>query len=45
MLFILAGFTEIVELLLNSANNEECLKRMLETVDAEGDTVSTKIEN
>lgn len=36
-----AGYTEIVQLLINSANNTESLKRMLESVDAEGDTVST----
>lgn len=35
-----AGFTEIVQLLINSANDTERLKRMLESVDAEGDTVS-----
>lgn len=34
------GFTEIVELLINSANNTDCVKRMLESVDVEGDTVS-----
>ncbi|KAL5546063.1 hypothetical protein UlMin_005750 [Ulmus minor] len=33
------GFTDIVQLLLNStANNPECLKRMLESVDSEGDS-------
>lgn len=36
-----AGYTEIVQLLINSTNNAENIKRMLETVDAEGDTVST----
>lgn len=36
-----AGFIEIVQFLINSANNTELVKRMLETVDAEGDTVST----
>lgn len=35
-----AGYTEIVQLLMNSANDTECVKRMLEAVDAEGDTVS-----
>lgn len=34
------GFTDIVELLMNSTNNTECVKRMLESVDVEGDTVS-----
>lgn len=38
---ISAGFIEIVQLLINSASGTECVKRMLETVDAEGDTVST----
>ncbi|KAL6133462.1 hypothetical protein ACLB2K_065697 [Fragaria x ananassa] len=32
------GYTEIVQLLMNSANDTECVKRMLEAVDAEGDT-------
>ncbi|KAL4031823.1 hypothetical protein IC575_010114 [Cucumis melo] len=32
------GFVEIVQLLINSANDTECVKRMLESVDAEGDT-------
>ncbi|KAJ6699221.1 hypothetical protein OIU79_012476 [Salix purpurea] len=32
------GFTEIVQVLLNSASSAECVKRMLETVDDEGDT-------
>ncbi|KDO43944.1 hypothetical protein CISIN_1g028733mg [Citrus sinensis] len=32
------GFIEIVQLLINSASGTECVKRMLETVDAEGDT-------
>lgn len=36
-----AGFIEIVQFLINSANNTACVKRMLETVDAEGDNVST----
>lgn len=35
-----AGYTEVVQLLINSANDAERVKRMLETVDAEGDTVS-----
>ena len=38
---IFAGFVEIVQLLINSANDTECVKRMLESVDAEGDTVSS----
>jgi hypothetical protein len=40
-LFYAAGFTEIVQLLVNSANNAERVKRMLEIVDDEGDTVSS----
>lgn len=36
-----SGFIEIVQLLLGTATNAGCLKRMLDTVDAEGDTVST----
>lgn len=35
-----AGFMEIAQLLLNTANDTESVKRMLESVDAEGDTVS-----
>ena len=35
-----AGFTEIVELLLGAADNPDCVKRMLDTVDVESDTVS-----
>lgn len=35
-----AGFTEIVEVLINSTSNPEAVKRMLESVDVEGDTVS-----
>lgn len=35
-----AGYTEIVQLLINTANDLERVKRMLEAVDAEGDTVS-----
>lgn len=38
---LFVGFTEIVQLLINRANNSETVKRMLETSDAEGDTVST----
>lgn len=35
-----AGFTEIVSYILNFAsNNPECITRMLNTVDVEGDTV------
>ncbi|CAN1196842.1 Poly [ADP-ribose] polymerase tankyrase-2 [Linum perenne] len=34
------GYTEIVQLLLNHANGSEAVKRMLETIDDEGDTVS-----
>lgn len=37
---IFAGFLEIAQLLINSANDTERVKRMIETVDAEGDTVS-----
>lgn len=36
----LAGYTEIVQLLISHANEPERVKRMLETVDTEGDTVS-----
>ena len=43
-LFSAAGFTEIVQVLLNSASSAECVKRMLETVDDEGDTVSSNNE-
>ncbi|OVA19493.1 Ankyrin repeat [Macleaya cordata] len=32
------GFTDIVRLLINTANNSDCVNRMLETVDSEGDT-------
>ncbi|KAJ0476695.1 putative ankyrin repeat-containing domain-containing protein [Helianthus annuus] len=32
------GFMEIVRLLIGKADSPECLKRMLETVDVEGDT-------
>ncbi|MFZ8474662.1 ankyrin repeat domain-containing protein, partial [Staphylococcus aureus] len=32
------GFTEIAQLVINRANNPECVKRMLESVDVEGDT-------
>ena len=39
---MLSGFTEIVQLLLDRATNSGCLKRMLDSVDAEGDTVSTE---
>lgn len=39
-LMVLSGFTEIVQLLLNRANDAEHIKRMLESVDSEGDTVS-----
>nr|DAD28599.1 TPA_asm: hypothetical protein HUJ06_030067 [Nelumbo nucifera] len=34
------GFIEIVQLLISSANNPDSVKRMLDTVDVEGDTVS-----
>ncbi|KAB2622421.1 tankyrase-2 [Pyrus ussuriensis x Pyrus communis] len=33
------GYTEVVQLLSNSANDDERVKRMLETADAEGDTL------
>lgn len=36
----ISGFLEIVQLLLNRANDAEHIKRMLESVDSEGDTVS-----
>ncbi|KAF3626211.1 putative aquaporin TIP1-1-like [Capsicum annuum] len=32
------GYTEIAQLLINSAPNPDCVKRMLESVDVEGDT-------
>ncbi|KAM1037488.1 hypothetical protein EV1_032028 [Malus domestica] len=32
------GYTEVVQLLINSANDAERVKKMLETVDAEGNT-------
>ena len=35
-----AGYTEVVQLLIGRATDAECVKRMLDTVDAEGDTVS-----
>ncbi|GJY11899.1 ankyrin repeat-containing protein [Tanacetum coccineum] len=35
-----AGFMEIVQLLVGKADSPECLKRMLESIDVEGDTVS-----
>lgn len=34
------GFIEIAQLLLNFSNDSEIVKRMLESVDVEGDTVS-----
>lgn len=37
---VISGFLEIVQLLLNRANNTEHIKRMLESIDSEGDTVS-----
>ena len=40
-LFSAAGFTEIAQLLLNTASSAERVKRMLEAVDDEGDTVSS----
>lgn len=36
----IAGYTEIVQLLISHANEPERVKKMLETVDTEGDTVS-----
>lgn len=35
-----AGFANIVQLLLNKGNEMDIMKRMLESVDEEGDTVS-----
>ncbi|KAL3628453.1 hypothetical protein CASFOL_027499 [Castilleja foliolosa] len=32
------GYTEIAQLLLSSANDPQCVKRMLETIDMEGDS-------
>lgn len=40
ILLVSAGFTEIVELLLGAADSTDCVKRMLDTADTEGDTVS-----
>lgn len=40
LLMTISGFTEIVQLLLNRAIDAEHLKRMLDSVDSEGDTVS-----
>jgi len=36
----ISGFINIVQLLLNRANDADHIKRMLESVDSEGDTVS-----
>lgn len=36
----LAGYLEIVQLLFSRASGPECVKRMIETADIEGDTVS-----
>lgn len=36
-----AGYLEIAQLLLSSANDPARVNRMLETIDMEGDTVST----
>lgn len=36
----LAGYLEIVELLFSRASGPECVKRMIDTIDIEGDTVS-----
>ena len=38
---ICAGYVEIVQFLINSANGTDGVKRMVESVDAEGDTVSS----
>lgn len=40
-----AGYTDIVQLLLNNANDADIVKRMLESVDVEGDTVSNFLFN
>lgn len=38
--FFILGYLEIVQLLIGKADSPDCLKRMLESVDVEGDTVS-----
>ncbi|KAG5553480.1 hypothetical protein RHGRI_011379 [Rhododendron griersonianum] len=38
-----SGFTEIVEVLINSTSNPEAVKRMLESVDVEGDTAPSEL--
>lgn len=40
-----AGFTEIVQLILDAVGNPDSINRMLNTVDAEGDTVSLLCAN
>jgi hypothetical protein len=39
----ISGFLEIVQLLFNRASDAEHIKRMLESVDSEGDTVSINL--
>lgn len=39
-LYFFLGYEEIARLLINSASDSDCVKRMLETIDMEGDTVS-----
>jgi hypothetical protein len=42
--YFITGFTEIVQCILNfAANTEGCAMRMLNTVDAEGDTVNSQL--
>lgn len=41
LLTTISGFAEIVQLLFNRASDAEHIRRMLESVDSEGDTVST----
>jgi hypothetical protein len=42
-LMAISGFLEIVQLLFNRASDAEHIKRMLESVDSEGDTVSINL--
>lgn len=43
-IFFRTGFTELVQYILNfAANKDGCVVRMLNTIDSEGDTVSSQI--
>lgn len=44
LLQLIAGYTEIVQLLISRASDPECLRRMLDTMDVEGDTVSDTLK-